>query len=121
VNLTDIVITVPAELWDTGRNALAAAGVRLDKVDSSPGQAPRYLASDTRPENRSTDLTDREAQALRGIAAGRSNAEIGRDLGLSEDTVKTYVRSLFRKLGARNRFHAVALAYEGGRLGGGAR
>lgn len=112
---------MPVDLWDTSRNALAAAGVRLDEVIASPGQAPRYLASETRPGNTSTDLSDREMQALRGIAAGRSNAEIGRDLGLSEDTVKTHVSALFRKLGAHNRPLAVSLAYESGRLGGGAR
>jgi DNA-binding NarL/FixJ family response regulator len=112
------VITVPTDLWDTSRNALAAAGVRLDEVTTGPGQAPRYVASELRPGGTSTNLTDRETEALRGIAAGRSNAEIGRDIGVSEDTVKSHVSTLLRKLGARNRFHVVALAYESGLLGG---
>lgn len=115
------VITVPVELWNTSRNALSAAGVRLDEVESGPGQASRYVASEIRPGSPSMNLHVREAQVLRGIAAGRSNAEIGRELFLSEDTVKTYVRRLFRKLGAKNRFHVVAVAYETGLLGGGVR
>ena len=42
------------------------------------------------------------------MADGKSNAEIGRELFVSEDTVKTHARRLFRKLGARDRAHAVA-------------
>ncbi len=44
------------------------------------------------------------------MADGKSNAEIGRELFVSEDTVKTHARRLFRKLGARDRAHAVASA-----------
>ena len=55
-------------------------------------------------------LTERELQVLRGMADGKSNAEIGRELFVSEDTVKTHARRLFRKLGARDRAHAVAPA-----------
>jgi len=54
-------------------------------------------------------LTERELQVLREMSMGRSNAEIGKTLFLSEDTIKTHARKLFRKLGARDRAHAVAL------------
>jgi DNA-binding NarL/FixJ family response regulator len=54
-------------------------------------------------------LTERELQILRGMTKGYSNGEIGRKLFLSEDTVKTHARSLFQKLGAHDRAHAVAL------------
>jgi DNA-binding NarL/FixJ family response regulator len=63
---------------------------------------------------RSIMLTERELQVLRGMADGRSNAEIGRDLFVSEDTVKTHARRLFRKLGARDRAHAVAAGFRQG-------
>jgi len=56
-------------------------------------------------------LTERELEVLAGMCAGRSNSEIGRSLFLSEDTVKTHARRLFRKLGAVDRAHAVALGY----------
>jgi DNA-binding NarL/FixJ family response regulator len=61
-------------------------------------------------------LTERESQVLRGMAEGKSNAEIGRDLYVSEDTVKTHARRLFRKLGARDRAHAVAVGFRSGTL-----
>jgi DNA-binding NarL/FixJ family response regulator len=59
-------------------------------------------------------LTERELQVLHGMADGKSNAEIGRDLFVSEDTVKTHARRLFRKLGARDRAHAVASGFRTG-------
>ena len=59
-------------------------------------------------------LTERELQVLRGMSDGKSNAEIGRDLFVSEDTVKTHARRLFRKLGARDRAHAVAAGFRAG-------
>lgn len=63
-------------------------------------------------------LNIRELQVLLGIADGRTNAQIGRALGLREDTVKVYARRVRRKLGgARDRAHAVHLAWERGLLG----
>jgi len=59
-------------------------------------------------------LSERELQVLGGMARGRSNAEIGRELYLSEDTVKTHARRLFRKLGAADRAHAVAVGFRWG-------
>ncbi len=56
-------------------------------------------------------LTEREMQVLDGMSRGRSNSEIGKELYLSEDTVKTHARRLFRKLGASDRAHAVALGF----------
>ena len=49
-----------------------------------------------------------------GMSRGRSNSEIGRELYLSEDTVKTHARRLFRKLGAADRAHAVAVGFRWG-------
>lgn len=56
-------------------------------------------------------LTHRETEVLRHMADGLSNAEIGRLLFISEDTVKTHARRLFKKLGARDRAHAVGIGY----------
>lgn len=52
-------------------------------------------------------LSEREQQILVGLAAGRTNAEIGAPLFLAENTVKTYVRRILRKLGAPTRAAAV--------------
>ncbi|MBW0121087.1 helix-turn-helix domain-containing protein, partial [Pseudonocardia oceani] len=65
-------------------------------------------------------LSGREVQVLAAMARGRTNASIGSELGLSEDTVKTHARRLFTKLGARDRAHAVALGYQHDILGGAA-
>ncbi|WP_433210857.1 helix-turn-helix domain-containing protein [Dactylosporangium sp. CS-047395] len=82
---------------------VAGAGVPQQRGDV-PGEPPR----------RRVELTERELQVLRGMADGKSNAEIGRELFVSEDTVKTHARRLFRKLGARDRAHAVAAAFRAG-------
>lgn len=59
-------------------------------------------------------LTEREQQVMSGMSRGRSNAEIGKELYLSEDTVKTHERRLFRKLGAADRAQAVAVGFRWG-------
>jgi DNA-binding NarL/FixJ family response regulator len=59
-------------------------------------------------------LTERELQVLTGMSRGRSNSEIGKELFLSEDTVKTHARRLFRKLSAADRAQAVALGFRWG-------
>lgn len=55
-------------------------------------------------------LSPRETEVLRGVAAGKSNKEIARDLSLQEVTVKLHVKTMSRKLGAKNRTHAAMLA-----------
>lgn len=55
-------------------------------------------------------LTRRELDVLRGLFAGKSNKEIGRDLELQEVTVKLHVKTLSRKLNAKNRTHATMIA-----------
>lgn len=59
-------------------------------------------------------LTKREVEVLVGMSNGRSNAQIGQELFLSEDTIKTHARRLFRKLGAADRAQAVAIGLRRG-------
>jgi DNA-binding NarL/FixJ family response regulator len=60
------------------------------------------------------DLTDREREVFRLIATGRSNAEIGKELFMAEQTAKSHVSRIMTKLHLRDRIHAVMLAYETG-------
>jgi DNA-binding NarL/FixJ family response regulator len=63
---------------------------------------------------RQLGISRRELQVLGGISQGLSNADIGRELYLSDNTVKCHARRLFGKLGVHERAHAVALAYRSG-------
>lgn len=63
---------------------------------------------------RAARLTDREAEVLRLVARGMSNAEIARELFLGVETVKTHVGNVLGKLDARDRTQAVVAAYESG-------
>ena len=56
------------------------------------------------------NLTERETEVLRGLSEGKSNKEIARDLDLQEVTIKLHVKTLCRKLGAKNRTQAAMIA-----------
>lgn len=73
------------------------------------------------PPPRRTDtaqLSPREEDVLRLIAAGYTDAMTADELGLASGTVKHHVKNLFRKLDALNRAHAVDTAWRAGLLGG---
>jgi DNA-binding NarL/FixJ family response regulator len=96
--------------WDAARPELMAALAHSTVgagSDASPGR--RSSAGGT-----SGDLTEREMQVLRGMSQGKSNGQMGRELFLSEDTVKTHARRLFRKLSAADRAQAVAQGFRRG-------
>ncbi|MCC2592646.1 response regulator transcription factor [Tessaracoccus sp. OS52] len=78
---------------------VAAGGAVL-----GPGLAQGLLIGDRR--RWSHDLTEREAQVLSGIAAGHSNPEIARELGLSLKTVQNHVSHVLTKLQVRDRTQA---------------
>ena len=81
----------------------ARAGVRAERA--APPQAHRPL-----PDG----LTDREAEVLVLIAAGRSNSEIAAQLYVAEATVKTHVNRILAKTGSRDRTQAAAYAHRRG-------
>lgn len=61
-------------------------------------------------------LTARELDVLRMVALGQSNQRVGASLAITEETVKTHMRSILPKLGASDRTHAVTLAIARGLL-----
>ena len=67
-----------------------------------------------RPPSTLDNLTAREMDVFRLIASGLSNAEIGRELFISDTTVKTHVTRLLQKLRVRDRAQAIVLAYQTG-------
>ncbi|MFC5137897.1 response regulator transcription factor [Actinomycetospora rhizophila] len=96
--------------WDASRPELvaalahSAAGAEVGSMPVQRGAQP----------GAGVNLTEREMQVLRGMSQGKSNGQIGRELYLSEDTVKTHARRLFRKLSAADRAQAVAQGFRCG-------
>ena len=75
-------------------------------------QVSQALFSRVRQPGRGLVLTARERDTLQGLCRGRSPQEIGRDLILSVATIKTYMRSLYRKLDVSTRSQLVLKAFE---------
>ena len=85
----------------------------------SPAVTTRVIKQFTRiprptPPEELQELSARELDVLRLIARGLSNGEIGRELFISETTVKTHVTHILQKLNLRDRVQAVVLAYQAG-------
>jgi DNA-binding NarL/FixJ family response regulator len=74
----------------------------------------RFTQAHQQPPKAVETLTPRELDVFRLITKGFSNAEIGRDLFISDTTVKTHVTRLLQKLGLRDRAQAIVLAYQTG-------
>jgi DNA-binding NarL/FixJ family response regulator len=90
--------------------ALLAPGVTRRLISEFARLRPRP----PRQRSRLDELTPRETEVLRLIAAGLSNAEIAERLVVSDETVKTHVSRVLAKLGLRDRTQAVVAAYESG-------
>ena len=115
-------LTKDAARAEIGRAVLAAAA---GQAVLDPGVQQRLLSAAARaPEPSGSGLSDspggdgeltpREAEVLRLIAAGQSNREIARSLFVSEATVKTHVNRIFAKTGSRDRAQAMRYAYTHG-------
>ena len=113
-------LTKDATRAEIGRAVLAAAA---GQAVLDPGVQQRLLSAAARAPGTSGspggspgdgDLTPREAEVLRLIAAGASNREIARALFVSEATVKTHVNRIFAKTGSRDRVQAMRYAYTHG-------
>jgi DNA-binding CsgD family transcriptional regulator len=85
---------------------LLAAG--LDALPDLPGQSAASGAGGVPGRERLAMLTPREQEVLAMLAEGETNARIAQRLVVSEDTVKTHVKHILRKLGVRNRSQAVS-------------
>ncbi|MDN3480281.1 response regulator transcription factor [Curtobacterium sp. APC 4022] len=86
------------------RSGGAAGGASGSSVPAPPAEHAPALAS----------LSAREREVLTALVRGASNAQIAKDLWISEATVKTHISSVLGKVGAASRVQAVVFAYESG-------
>ncbi|OPC85348.1 hypothetical protein B4N89_27420 [Embleya scabrispora] len=83
----------------------------LDWCPECRGWRVDSLAGASRPEVRPQEL-----QVLRGIARGLTNGQIGRELFITEETVKGYLKHLYKALGVKTRAAAVGVGFRAGLL-----
>lgn len=102
--------TLPSKVLSAALQVVMSGGtyVPTDYVQPTPSPAAEPVGG---------ALTPRETEVLQLLMVGRSNKEIGRELGLQEITVKLHVRNVFRKLGVRNRVEATNAAVRLGYVG----
>jgi DNA-binding NarL/FixJ family response regulator len=97
---------------DVTRRVISRATTAAVPVVVDAPASPTGLG--TAPDGPIPGLTEREAEVLRLLGRGRSNAEIAAQLFVGEATVKTHVSNVLQKLGVRDRIQAVVWAYEHG-------
>lgn len=105
----------PEELVHAAR--VAASGDAMLAPEVTRRVIERHGAAGRPPETESdlvVDLTERETEVLRLLAAALSNSEIASELFIGEATVKTHVSNILQKTGARDRVAAVVWAYRNG-------
>ena len=96
--------------------AVESAGTGWEEGDPGPSPIIGAAGSEVWAHQLGTDvgLTEREAEVLAKIAEGHTNHEIAQQLYLSINSVKTYIRSAYRKIGAESRSQAVSWAIRHG-------
>ena len=89
------------------------AAARGDRVVLTQRSQHAQIDEALRWPGREIGLTERESELLSLLSTGMTNRELGSHLYVSENTIKTQLRSLYAKLGVRNRAQAASLAVQG--------
>ncbi|MGD9734526.1 MAG: LuxR C-terminal-related transcriptional regulator [Solirubrobacterales bacterium] len=87
----------------------SASPSKLRRAVEAAAAQERFLDPDLPPKGSRGKLTRRQREILQLLADGESTTFAARELGLSEETVKTHTKNALARLGARNRTHAVAI------------
>lgn len=83
-------------------------------VQGGKRRIPPEIAIDMAEHHADDELTEREIEVLRQVAAGNANKIVADHLAISEETVKAHMRNILSKLGANDRTHAVTIALKRG-------
>ena len=83
-------------------------------VHGGKKRIPAEVAVEMAQHHSDDQLTEREIQVLREVAAGNANKMVAQRLHVSEETVKAHMKSILSKLGANDRTHAVTIAVKRG-------
>ena len=83
-------------------------------VHSGKRRIPSEIAIEMAEHHADEELTEREIEVLRQVAAGNANKIVADHLAISEETVKAHMRNILSKLGANDRTHAVTIALKRG-------
>ena len=106
---------VPSQVMSHGGAAFVSKkeqpAVLLDTIATVAAGRMVFPYIDVRSiyDNPLSTLTRREMEVLADLAAGRTNKQIARDLGVSLNTIKFHVRNLFQKLGVNSRSQAISM------------
>jgi len=90
----------------------------IRSIHAGGRRIPTEIAAGIAEHVADENLTDREIEVLRKVSTGTSNKIIASQLGVSEATVKSHVKSILSKLGANDRTHAVTIALKRGFING---
>jgi DNA-binding NarL/FixJ family response regulator len=105
---------MPEDLIAAVRVVAAGDGLIAPTITKRLIEQVARMAPPSAPPAGLAELTPRELEVLTLVARGLSNRELAAELVISEATVKTHVKRVLSKLGARDRVQAVVVAYEAG-------
>jgi LuxR family maltose regulon positive regulatory protein len=97
-----------------GTNAVGDEEAAIAAIEQFLASVPSTSGDDERPVEQVSDLSSRELEVLRLLAAGRSNQQIADELVISLNTANRHVSNIYAKTGVANRAEAVGYAHRQG-------